>query len=141
MSEDIQRADPAYRRRTLRLLGIAVVLAIVVLVCAQRWMQAHAIVGSPREAAMQIRQWIGITATLCGFCLLALAGHAGWLSSRARREARWPLAAARVMRDTRVRRGEGVAPIIRWLRITTLVLVALAALAIVVGWQIRSVPV
>lgn len=140
MSEEIQRADPTYRRRTLRLLGAAVVLALVALVCAQRWMQAHAIVGSPREAALQIRQWIGITATLCGFCLLALAGHAWWLSSRARREARWPLAGARVMRDTRVRRGTSVESIVRWLRIATLVLVALAALAIAAGWQIRSAP-
>ena len=140
MSEEIQRTDPVYRRRTLRLLAAAIVLAIIALVCAQRWMLAHAIVGAPREAAMQIRQWIGITATLCGFCLLALAGHAWWLSSRAQREARWPLASARVMRDTRVRRGNAVAPIVRWLRIATLILVALAALAIAAGWQIRSAP-
>lgn len=140
MSEDIQRADPAYRRRTLWLLAGAIVLAVVVLVGAQRWMQAHAIVGAPREAAMQIRQWIGITMTLCGFCLLALAGHAWWLSSRALRGARWPLAGARVMRDTRVRRGDAVAPIVRWLRVATLAFVALAALAIAAGWQIRSAP-
>jgi len=141
MSEDIQRADPAYRRRTLRLLGASVVVAIVALVYAQHWMQAHAIVGAPREAAMQIRQWIGITATLCGFCLLALAGHAWWLSSRAQREARWPLASARVMRDTRVRRGAAVVPIVRWLRIATLVFIAFATLAIVAGWHIRSAPI
>ena len=120
MSEEIQRADPAYRRRTLRLFAAALALAIIALLCAQHWMQSHAIVGSPREAAVQIRQWIGITATLCGFCLLALAGHAWWLSSRAQREARWPLASTRVMRDTRVRRGEAVAPIVRWLRIAML---------------------
>lgn len=140
MSEDIQRADPAYRRRTLQLLAGAVVLAIIVLVGAQRWMQAHAIVGAPREAAMQIRQWIGITMTLCGFCLLALAGHAWWLSSRAQRDARWPLAGARVMRDTRVRRGDAVAPIVRWLRVAALVFVVLAALAIAAGWHIRGAP-
>jgi len=140
MSEEIQRADPAYRRRTLLLLVVAVVLALAVLAGAQRWMQAHAIVGSPRDAALQIRQWIGITATLCGFCLLALAGHAWWLSSRAQRDARWPLASARVMRDTRVRRGVAVAPIVRWLRIAAVILIVLAALAIAAGWQIRSAP-
>lgn len=137
MSDEIQRADPAYRRRTFVLLAVAALLALLALVAIRHWMAAHVINGSPREVAAQMSNWISISVTLCGFCLLALGAYAGRCSIRAARERRWPLPGTRVVRDTRVRHGDAVAPIVRWLRIAAFVTVALAALAIASGWLIR----
>ncbi len=137
MSDDIQPADRAYRLRVIIILAIALLLALLAWHFTQRWLQAHALLLSPHEAARQLRFWTGVLATLCGFCLLALAVHAWRRSQRAAREQRWPLSGVRVVRSVRIRRGDAVMPIVRMLRMATAMLVIVAAAAIGVGWQLH----
>ncbi|KAB2900613.1 MAG: hypothetical protein F9K31_04465 [Dokdonella sp.] len=140
MNDDIQRADPAYRRRTLLLLVLAAVVAAIALAFTQRWLYAQALVADPAVAARQLRAWIGMSTLLAGASLLVLAVHAWRQSRRAVRAARWPVPGVRVIRDTRVRRGAAVAPIVRWLRVCAMLCVVLAIAAIAIGWRIRTLP-
>ena len=140
MSGDIQRADPAYRRRTLLLLALSAVAAGVGLYLMQRWLYAQAVLATPDAAAHQLRAWIGASTMLAGVSLLVLGAHAWRQSLRALRAGRWPLPTARVIRDTPVRRGAAMVALVRWLRVSAMLCVVPAIAAIAIGWRIRSLP-
>ena len=102
MGIEIQRADIRLRRLTVVVFMLAALGAVVVVLLASQWMIEQAIVSTPEQLVSRMRQWLGAVSIACGLCLLALAMHAWRRGRAASAERRWPLANARVLRDTPV---------------------------------------
>lgn len=136
MHTDIQRANPRLRRLTAVVLGVATLLALLLVFAFQRWMLQQAETLPTAQLIVQLRGWIGMALTASGLCLLLLAGHTARLARRVIAERRWPLATARVLRDTPIRRETAA---LRLARLFNIVAVALLVLAIgvgVVSWRL-----
>jgi hypothetical protein len=134
MDTEIQRADRHLRRRTSIVLVAAAIAAIATLAAATHWMHAHAFATDPRQLIVEMRRWLAAVAFGCAACVFALAFHAWSRARRASAERRWPLQAARLLRDARIRRGDEVLPVVRMLNLVaamlTLVGIAAAVLAV-----------
>lgn len=136
MPIDIQRADPRLRRRSPIVLALSTVAAIACVVTFHHWITQQA-ASLPTELLIaQLRRWIGIALTASGLCLLLLAGYAARLARRVIAARRWPLADARVLRDTPILREAAALRLGRWLNIVAIVLVVLAVAAGVLGWRL-----
>lgn len=136
MTIDIQRADPRLRRKSVVVLVLAALAAIACVVAFHRWMTHQAESLPTGLLIAQLRRWIGIALTASGLCLLLLAGYSARLARRVIESRRWPLADARVWRDTPIRRDAAALRLGRWLNLVALVLVALAVVAGVLGWRL-----
>lgn len=133
---DIHRADKAYRKRTLLLLALTVLLCAVVLLLLDGWLRqvnAQLSVSDPDT----VRRWLrGLLAGLG----IALAVPAALLGAGLRRlgfasrvEGRFPPRGWQTLRDVRVLRD---AAALRWSRRTeALGFVALALAALLVLWS------
>jgi len=138
MSVEIHRADPRLRRQAFVVLGAALLLAVVVVLLAHRWMDRSAHALSTTELVATMRLMIGAAMAGTVVCLLILAGYAAYLGRRVAEERRWPLASARVLRDTPVRSGAAAMGLGRMLIIAAVVLGALAIGAGVLSWQLLA---
>lgn len=136
MTIEIQRADAGRRRTTAIVLALAVPAAIGVFVWAQRWLVARAIESSTEQLVAQMRHWIGIAVALTALCLLLLAIHGLLRARAAAAQKRWPVANARVLRDTPVRRGEAALRTARLLNVVSLLLFAFAVAAFALSWRL-----
>lgn len=115
MDTEIQRADPRLRRRTWVVLAVAALAAAAIFAVATHWMTAHAYATDPQLLIVEMRRWIAAVALGCSACVLALAAYAWSRARRASAEGRWPLQAARLLRDARIRRGDEVRAVVRML--------------------------
>lgn len=136
MEIEIQRADVRLRRVTITVLVLASIAAVGVLLLARGWMMSQALLSTPEQLLVQMRHWLGAACIACGICLLLLATHA-WRRGRAAvAQRRWPVANARVLRDTKVRRDEAALGIARMLNMVSLMLLAFAVAMIALSWRL-----
>jgi hypothetical protein len=136
MSTEIQHADPQLRRRTLAVLGAAAVAAIAAMTWFHGWLH-RSTAEMPRDVlVLEMHRMVGISSTLLALCVLALAGYAARISRRVVESQRWPLQAARVVLDTRVRSGKEALAIASTLRLVALVLIVVAFAIGILGWRL-----
>ena len=126
MSDDIVRADPRLRRKTLFALGLAAVLALVAIIFFQRWLNGIGAISGTDLLILRLRRMIGIGMTGSALCLALLAWYAAHQASKTKVAGQWPPPGARVIRDTAVRRGPTAGNIVRLLQLTAVVLLVLA---------------
>jgi hypothetical protein len=139
MNTEIQRADIGLRRVTLIVLILATLAAAGLVLLARNWMIAKAIASTPQELVVQMRFWISIASMSCGLCLLLLAAYTWRLARRASTQRRWPLAEARVLRDTPIRHGDAALATARLLNMVSLLLFVFSAATIVLSWRLFAV--
>ncbi|MBX3688194.1 hypothetical protein [Dokdonella sp.] len=139
MNEEIQRADPRYRRQTLAVLVIAVVIAVAALFAIQHWMRNQAIVLTPEQALRQIRLWTAITVLLSGVCLLSLAAYFWQQAAKTLRARRWPPPGMRLLRDHRILHGDTAQPVVLRLRLSAVVLLVLTVGFGLIAWRLVAV--
>lgn len=120
------RADARLRRQTLIALGLASVLAVVVLVFFQRWLTGIGTIDGTDLLILRLRQMIGIGLTGSAICLALLAWYAVHQASRVKAAGQWPTPGARVIRDTPIRRGAAAKQAMQLFQATALVLLILA---------------
>jgi hypothetical protein len=136
MDIEIQRADTRLRRVTVVVLVLATIAAAGVIVLVHGWMIRRALASTPEQLLAQMRQWLGLASIACGLCLLLLAAHA-WRRGRAAvAQRRWPVANARVLRDTPIRRDDAALGIARLLNLVSLMLLAFAVALIALSWRL-----
>lgn len=140
LSEEILRADSALRRKTVIVLGMALVLAILALFLFQRWLIDSIVSLDVQAAVVRMRGVIGVALTASAICLAVLAAYAARKGTQARATARWPLAGARVLLDTPIRRGSVALRIGRWLQFIAGVLAVLAIATGAVSWRLFNIP-
>ncbi len=133
---EIQRADPRARRTTIAILALATVAALLLVFAFRHWLSNLAATVSTDRLVVQLRHWIGVMMIASAACLLALAGHAARVARRIGEERRWPLAGARLLRDTPVRRDSAALRRARLLDAIAIVFVALAIGAGAIGWRL-----
>ncbi|HEU4665868.1 MAG TPA: hypothetical protein VFS55_17705 [Dokdonella sp.] len=136
MTTEIQRADVRLRRVTAIVLSLAVAVAAALVFLAQRWLTERAIASSTEALITQMRHWIGFAAAASAACLLALAIHALLRARAAAAQQRWPVAGARVLRDTPVRRGATAQRVARMLNLLSLLLFLFAAATLALSWRL-----
>ena len=136
MSIEIQHADPQLRRRTLAVLGAAVVAAVLIMMWFHGWLHRSTAEMARDVFVFEIHRMVGISSTLLALCVLALAGYAARVSRRIAETQRWPLRDARVVLDTRVRTGEEALALARTLRLVALVLIVVAFAIGIFGWRL-----
>lgn len=139
MTTEIQRADVRLRRTTVIVLALAVLVAAMVVFLAQRWLVERAIASSVEDLVVQMRRWIGIAVALSAACLLVLAIHALRRARASAAQRRWPVAGARVLRDTPVRHGDAALRVARVLHLLALLLFVFAAATFALGWRLFGV--
>lgn len=139
MTTEIQRADVRLRRVTAIVLALAVVAAVAMVFFMQRWLTERAIATSTEALVVQMRHWIGIAAASSATCLLALAIHALRRARAAAAQRRWPIAEARVLRDTPVLQGTAALRVARMLKLLSLLLFVFAAATLALSWRLFGV--
>lgn len=135
-STEIQRADPRLRRVFAIVLTLSALAAVALVFTFHRWLSYRADALSIDQLVAQLRSWMAATAMTIDLCLLFLAAYAARTARRVGEQRRWPLADARVLRDTPIRRG---APALRlgwWLNATAIALALLALGIGLVGWRL-----
>ncbi|HEY0180908.1 MAG TPA: hypothetical protein VGC30_14935 [Dokdonella sp.] len=132
---DIQRADPHLRRRSAVVLTLAALGACVLAFAFHAWLARVADAMPADLLVASLRRWIRLALIACGVCVLLLAGYAARLARRILEERRWPLASARVLHDTRIRRGAAAARIALALNAAALLLIALVAAGAALAWH------
>lgn len=135
MEPDLQRADARLRLISGVVLSAAFVAAMVGVFAFQQWMNEQAATLPTVQLIALLRRWIGFATTASGLCLLLLAGYAARLARRVAEQRRWPLAGARVLRDTPVRREAAALRLARLFNATAVVLLALAVGAGALSWR------
>lgn len=136
MTTEIQRADTRLRRTTAIVLIVAVVAAAVIFHVAQHWLLERAAASSTEDLIAQMRHWIGVAFALSAACLFALAIHAWRRARAAKAQQRWPVTAARVLRDTPVRHGAAALRVARLLHLLSLLLFVFCAATFVLSWRL-----
>ncbi|MGB0133485.1 hypothetical protein [Dokdonella sp.] len=126
MSDDMIRADPRLRRKTLIALAVAAVVAVIAVIIFQRWLGEISAISGTDLLILRLRRMIGIGLTGSAICLALLAWYAAHQASRTKAAGRWPLPDARVMRDTVIRRGTAARSLAQLLQLTAVVLLVLA---------------
>jgi len=136
MDIEIQRADTRLRRVTIVVILLAAIAAAGVILIAHDWMMQQALASTPEQLVAQMRRWLGWASIGCGACLLALATHA-WRRGRAAiAQRRWPVANARVLRDTPVKHGDAALGVARLLNLVALMLLAFAVAMVALSWRL-----
>lgn len=136
MGTDIQHADPRLRRVTVVVLTVATLAAVTLVVSFQHWLLRLAEGMPAAQLIVMLRRWIAVALVGSGLCLLLLAGHAARLSRRVIEDRRWPLAHARVLRDTPIRHGDAALRLARLFNAAALVLTAVAIAAGLLSWRL-----
>lgn len=135
MADPIHRADPAYRRNALLLLGGSIVLGTVLLVWLRGWLEALYRDGG---AALGLDVLPGLRLIFVALALsliLPLLALAAWLrreGERVQAGDRYPVAGSRTLRDIPVRTGAAAATMV--LRCRRLTLVCLLLSVAVASW-------
>ncbi len=138
MSLEIQRADLRLRRLTAVVLAAAVVAAAWCVFAFHQWMLQQTAALSVEQLVVRLRHWVGFATAASGLCLLLLAAHCAYTARRVAQQRRWPLAEARVLRDTPVRRGDAAMRRGRLLTSTAVVLLLLALGVGVLSWRLLA---
>lgn len=138
MTTEILHADRRLRRVTIVVLGVAVLAALALLYAYQAWLTRQASGMLTTQLVERLRHDIGIAVVASGVCLLLLAGYAGLMARRVKKEARWPLGGARVLRDTSIRRGQAALRIGRLLDIAAFALILFGVAAVILSWRLFS---
>ena len=136
MAIEIQTADRRLRRSTVMWTGVAVIVALGALLLFWHFIARRADTLPTPALVAETRRWIAAALTVSGLCLLLLAGLAARRARQARGEDRWPIASARVLRDTRVRHGEAALHIARLLEMAAVLAMLLALAAGALGWRL-----
>lgn len=136
MTVEIQRADPRLRRMTAVVLLLAAAAAAWSVFAFHQWILQQAAALSGEQMIARLRYWIGLGSTASGLCLLLLAAHSARTARRIAEQQRWPLADARVLRDTPVRRGPEALRFGQWLNGAALLLVLLALGVGLMSWRL-----
>lgn len=136
MSDDVLRADPRLRRQTLVVLALAIVIAVTCTYFSLRWLLGVADLSATDVLILRMRSMIGLAVAGCAACLALLAGYSARKGQRALRFQQWPLPAARVLRDTPIRRGRTAQRIGRLLQVSAVVLALLAVATGAVSWRL-----
>lgn len=131
MSDEILRADPGLRRRTVVILTIAVLAAIGGLMLTHQWLHQLGDQAGNDIFVLGLRKTIGLALTGIAICLALLAWYTAAKGTRAVQTAQWPLPGARVLVATPIRRG---APAIRRGRQLQAAAIVLLLLAAAVGY-------
>lgn len=135
MTVEILRADPRLRRRSAMVLAMAALAAVACVIAFHRWLSDLAAILPTDMLIVQLRAWIGLALTASGLCLLLLAGYAARLARRVTIAGRWPLADARVLRDTPIRRDADARRFARQLNVVAALLIALAIVVGAIGMR------
>jgi len=138
LADDILRADPRLRRTTLLVLGAAMALAGVGLFFGHKWLSEVAAQTDTHSLVRELRRIIGIALTGSAICLALLAWYAARKATQVKSHQQWPAPGVRVLRDTRIRRGEAALRIGKLLMFICLALLALSVLMGLVVWRLLS---
>lgn len=126
----VQRADPAYRRRVLRTLAAVAALLLLALIGLVAWLR-QAAEGLDRAGARALLTRMQLSClVLIAFSLATLGAHLWLRGARIIAEQRFPPSDVHSVRDTRVREG---ADAVRVGRMSQGFGLALLLLALVVG--------
>jgi len=136
MDHDVQPADVRLRRTTAIALTFAAAAAVLCVFAFQHWIALRAERLPTPQLVAELRRWVGAAMAAASLCLLLLAGHAGRTAHRIGLERRWPPAAARVLRDTPVRRDRAAARIRLFYMTAALLLSVLAVVAAAASWRL-----
>jgi len=129
----VQRADPAYRRRVLRTLAAVGVLLLVALVGLVTWLR-HAAEGLDREGVRMLLLRMQLSClVLIAFCLVTLGAHLWLRGGRIIAEQRFPPSDVHSVRDTVVREGADAVRVGRMTQGFGLALLLLALVVTVIG--------
>ncbi len=137
---DIHRADPAYRNRTLLLIGFTTLLCVVLLLLLDAWLRRVSgnLSASDPET---VRQWLRVLLSGLGLALAVPAGLLGAglrrLGLQSRIEGRFPPRDWKTLRDVRVLRDADALHWARrteWLGSAALALAATLALWALWAW-------
>lgn len=139
MGTEILRADLRLRRVTAVVLALAVLLAMALVFAFHAWMNQLATTLPTDQLVARMRRAIGFSVIAMGLCVLLLAGYTARLARRAAKERRWPLGAARVLRDTPIRRDQAALRIVRWLDVLASVLVLFGIAATLLSWRLFAI--
>jgi hypothetical protein len=138
MTTEILHADRRLRRVTIAVLAIAALVALGSVHAYQTWLTQHAASMPMEQLVARLRHDIGIAVIASGVCLLLLAGYAGRMANRVKKERRWPLSGARVLRDTPIRREQAALRIGRLLDIAAFALILFGVAAVLLSWRLFS---
>lgn len=120
-------------------LALAAIAAFILMFVFQRWLVRTTGAMPTAQLIVQLRAWIGSALVASGVCLLLLAGYSARLARRIVEQGRWPLAGARVLQDTPIRRNAEAAKIARKMNIAAIVLMLLAAGLGAASWHLFGV--
>ena len=113
MAEDMLRADPRLRVQTVIALVAATIVALIALFGFQSWLENIGQLPGNDLLILKLRRMIGAAMTGSAIC-------------------------TRVLRDTRILRGEAALRVARWLRIASLVLMLLVIGIGITSWRMMS---
>lgn len=136
MSIEIQRADLRLRRLTVVILVAAALAAAACVFAFRQWMLQQTLALSVEQLIVRLRHGIGLATASSALCLLLLAAQSAYTARRVAQQRRWPLAGARVLRDTPVRRGDAARRVGRLLDATAVVLLLLALGLGLLSWRL-----
>ncbi len=137
-SNGIQRADIGLRRIAAIVLGLASLAAIALVLGFQSFLSSHAATLTTDDFIVRMRAWLAVVVSMIGVCILLLGGYAARSARGIMAQRRWPLAGARVLRDTPIRHGDDALRFARWLNGIAAVLVVVALLVGVIAWRLFS---
>jgi hypothetical protein len=136
MTTEILHADRRLRRVTIVTLTVAALVALALLFVFNAWLTQLAASLPTAQLIERLRRGIGVAVVASGLCLLLLAGYAGRMAVRVKKEGRWPLNGARVLRDTPVRREQAATRIGRLLEIVAFALILFGVAAVALSWRL-----
>jgi hypothetical protein len=138
MADEILRADPRLRRKTLIAIGIATILGLIVLAMFRNWLNEIGALPGNDLLIARLRRMIGIALTGCAICLALLAWYAVHQSARIRKALQWPVPGTRVLRDTPIRRGDAALRISRQLNALGITLLAFCMALGFMTWRMLA---
>lgn len=108
MPQEIQPADPLARRKAALVASVIGLVGMAAIFAAERYLRGIKTISleDPAEALARLSTVIKTLAIVTGFALLSVAAWLFRLSWRIYRAERFPLLGMRVIRPTRVVRGE-----------------------------------
>ncbi|TAH47785.1 MAG: hypothetical protein E6Q43_05605 [Dokdonella sp.] len=138
MADEILRADPRLRRKTLITIGFATILGLIALAMFRSWLTEIGTLPGNDLLIARLRRMIGIALTGSAICLALLAWYAVHQSARIRKARQWPAPGTRVMRDTRIRRGDAALRISRQLNALGITLLAFCIALGFMTWRMLA---
>lgn len=137
-SSGIHRADTRLRRTTAVVLIAAAIAAVALVLGFRNWLASHAASVTTDDFILRMRAWLSFVIAMIGVCVLLLGSHAARSARGIATQRRWPLAGARVLRDTPIRHGDEALRLARWLNGIAVVLILAAVCAGFIAWRLFS---